>query len=90
MQKVIMITLAALVIGLSGAVYYLLNDSSSTSNDLATLEDRVLHTEPMVISIQNRSHLQVSLAIETDSKKSKSELRNAYPLIENKMIHSLS
>ncbi|MCL7746717.1 flagellar basal body-associated FliL family protein [Halalkalibacter alkaliphilus] len=90
MQKVIITILLTLVIGLSGVVYFLMSDRPPSSNELATLEDRVFHTDRIVISIQNRSHLQLSLAIETDSKRSRSELQSAYPLIENKLIHSLS
>ncbi|KHF39629.1 flagellar basal body-associated FliL family protein [Halalkalibacter okhensis] len=89
MQKILISILLVLVVGLS-SIIYLQNKDHSTNNDLATLEDRIFQTDNMIITIQNSSHLQLAVAIETDSKKSYSELENAYPLIENKMIHSLS
>jgi flagellar FliL protein len=88
MQKFTIAFLLFLVIGLSLVIFNL--TKSETSNDSDQLVDRVFHTDKMIVTIQNRSHLQLSLAIETDSKKSKSELQKAYPLFENKMIHSLS
>lgn len=88
MRKMIVILLLGTLIG-GGVLAYLYVTDNETS-ELDSLQNRVLHTEQVIVTLQDSSYLQMTVSIEVDSPDTKQRLEDSYPLIENAMIHSLS
>ncbi|GAE26518.1 flagellar basal body-associated protein FliL [Halalkalibacter wakoensis JCM 9140] len=88
MRKMIVLLMLGTLVGAGVLAYLYFTDNETT--ELDSLQDRVLHTESVIVTLQDSSYLQMTISIETDSPATKQKLEEAYPLVENAMIHSLS